>query len=110
MKFTMISAVAAGLLFAFPSIGAEQVKFGKTCVSTPNKAKDVCVSFNGKTASSTYKHRGTIPTKGTHTGCAVKGNILTCSGGTWRAAGESGKMGSVTIKLAKGKPVSMSWR
>ena len=51
MKLTMISAVAAGLLVAFPSLAAEQVKFDKTCVSTPNKAKDVCVSFNGKTAS-----------------------------------------------------------
>jgi hypothetical protein len=107
----MSAAVAAiaTLSWSQPTLSAQEIKFGRTCVSTPNNASDVCVSFNGKTASSTYKHRKTIPTKGTHTGCSATATEVSCSGGTWNAAGESGQMGPVTIKLSKGKPVSMSW-
>ncbi len=111
MKRAFISAIAASSLFwAFPAIGAETVKFGKTCIGNSGSTRDICLSFNGKTISSWYKYRASVPTTGTHTGCDVKGSTLTCSGGSWRTARGSGKMNPVTVKLSNGKPVSISWR
>lgn len=110
MKSVIVALIAAGTaLLTTPTSAAEQVKFGKTCVGTPNNASNVCVSFNGKTASSTYKHQKQYATQGKHTGCTASESAVKCSGGTWSSGGNSGSMGPITIKLSKGKPVSMAW-
>lgn len=110
MKSVILAFAAAGVVFTTtPTFAADQVKFGKTCVSTPNNASDVCVSFDGKTASSTYKHQKQYPTQGKHTGCTTSESAIKCSGGTWSSGGNSGAMGPITIKLSKAKPVSLTW-
>ena len=110
MKFMITaSIVLTTALSTTPSFSAEQLRFGKTCLSTPNNASDVCVSFDGKTASSTYKHQKQYPTRGTHTACTASDSAVKCSGGRWASGGNSGSMGPITIKISKGKPVSMAW-
>lgn len=112
MNHRVLKAVAclAVALSAAPATSAEITKFGKTCIGNFGLSKSVCLSSNGKTISSSYRFRGTIPTKGTHTGCSLKGSSIACSGGTYMTSQGSGKMGAVVVKLSKGKPVSIAWR
>ncbi len=107
---TIFAAMVAFATFAIPASAAETVKFGKTCIGRSGSTADICLAFNGKTITSSYKYRGSVPTRGTHTGCSVKGNTLVCTGGRWATSSASGKMNRVTVKLAKGAPVSITWR
>lgn len=95
---------------ATSAVAAEIPKFGKSCVANFKATTSICLSSNGKTISSSYKFRGTIPTRGTHTGCSLKGSSIVCAGGAYKTAQGSGKMNPVVVKLTKGKPVSIVWR
>lgn len=110
MRTHAILIFSALSLLATPAVAANAVKFGKTCIGHNGSTRDICLSFDGKTVSSSYKFRGSIPTRGTHTGCSVKGNTLSCSGGAYRTSRGSGEMNPVVIKLSNGKPVSVRWR
>lgn len=112
MSHTKIIAclTVATIFTAAPALAAGIPKFGKTCVGNFGKSSNICISSNGKTVSSTYTFRGTIPTKGSHTGCSEKGDTIVCTGGQYRTSLGNGKMTRVVIKLKNDKPTSMAWR
>ncbi len=111
MKVVMVCLVAAVTTGSYvaPSAAADVPKFGKTCVGKSGWNTDVCVSSNGKTLSSSYKFKGTLPTRGTHTGCSADGSTISCSSGTYMTSKGSGKMNPIRVKLAGGKPVTLNW-
>lgn len=107
----IVAAVAVAATFvSTPALAAGIPKFGKTCVGNFGKSSNICITSNGKSVSSTYTFRGTIPTKGSHTGCSAKGDTITCTGGQYRTSVGNGKMTRVVIKLKNAKPTSMAWR
>ena len=109
LNIIIATAISTSSILWAPPSYSKDIKFGKTCVSTTNNASNVCVAFNGKSATSTYKHEKKYPTKGTHTGCTTTEKAIKCTGGRWSSGGNSGTMGPVTIKLSNGKPTSMTW-
>jgi hypothetical protein len=93
-----------------PALADGIPKFGSTCVGNFGKSTNICISSNGKTVSSSYTFRGSIATKGTHTGCSSKADSITCTGGQYRTSQGDGAMTRVVISLNKGKPTAMAWR
>lgn len=112
MKISNILASVAFSVFLFPAAASANdiPKFGKTCIGSFQLSKNICLSSNGKTVSSTYMFRGNLPTQGTHTNCALKGKTIVCSGGQYRTARGDGKMNSVSITMRGNVPASMTWR
>lgn len=110
----MMKLFAAGLFMAAvvstPVAASDIPKFGKNCVPDYKESSSICLTSNGKVISSTYMFRGKFRTRGTHSGCSLKGSSISCSGGTWRTSQGTGKMNPVVVKLSKDKPVSIRWR
>ncbi len=110
-RHSVIAGLAIALVagtYSAPA-SADVPKFGKTCLGKSGWNTDVCVSSNGKTLSSTYKWKGKVSTRGSHTGCKLNGSTIACSGGTFTTSQGSGKMDAASVKLSNGKPVSMRW-
>lgn len=110
IKRLLVCAVFAAAINATSALAADTPKFGKTCVGNSGLSSSICLTSNGKTIASTYIFRGKFRTKGLHKGCALKGNSITCAGGTYSTPQGSDKMNRVVVKLNSGKPVSIVWR
>jgi hypothetical protein len=106
MRFTLIAAVFLGFAASASNASADVPAFKSTCVKvTVGETKQACVSSNGKTLSSRFVWKNN-PTTAVHTGCALRGDTIYCSGGRWKNATGSGPHLPVTVKLANGRPVS----
>ena len=112
LKRTLVSIIPLVALFGAtaPAFGDGIPKFGSTCVGSSGKSTNICISSDGRTIRSSYIFRGQYPTKGTHTGCSLSGNSITCNGGKYQTAQGSGAMNTVVVTMKNGKPTAMAWR
>ena len=109
IRLGLIIAATAVVGFSLPAAADGIPQFGKTCVGKAGWNSDVCLSSNGTTISSTYKWKGTVATKGKHTGCKATAAAIKCSGGSFSTAKGSGTMDPITVKLKDGQPSSIKW-
>ncbi len=109
MKHILFLAGLSVLTMSSPTIAGELPSFGKTCIGKSGWNTNVCLSSNGTTITSNYNWKGSVATKGTHTGCSVSGSTISCSGGKYSTERGSGKMDPIRVKLSNGKPSSIRW-
>jgi hypothetical protein len=112
IKHTLVSIIFLSASFgaAVPVLADGIPKFGSTCVGDFKQSTKICISSDGATIRSSYIFRGRYPTKGTHTGCSLAGNKITCTGGKYQTSQSSGAMNTVVVTMKNSKPISMAWR
>lgn len=103
------AAAAAACTLSFPAAADGLPQFGKTCIGKSGWNTNVCLSSDGKVVNSSYNWKGSVATKGKHTGCKATASSISCSGGSFSTASGSGAMDPITVKLKDGKPVSINW-
>jgi hypothetical protein len=109
IRLGLVIAATAAIGFALPAAADGLPKFGKTCIGKSGWNTDVCLASNGKTVSSTYKWKGSVATKGKHTGCTATASAIRCSGGSFSTPNGSGAMDPITVTVKNGKPSAIKW-